>query len=102
MCWSSNNNDHDFKEHKKPKEKPPVKAIDFSKSKMLKTKQLSEKTGISSRKVNSWFIDNKLMYKKEGGWFTTKKGKEQGGVEKDGFYGQEVLWPEEIASKINE
>lgn len=86
----------------KSKEKPPVKTKDFSKSKMLKTKQLSEKTGISSRKINSWFVDNKLMYKKEDEWFTTKKGKEQGGVEKDGFYGQEVLWPEEIASEINE
>ena len=76
--------------------------VDYSKSKLLKTKQLSEKTGISSRKVNSWFVDNKLMYKKEGGWFTTKKGKEQGGVEKDGFYGQEVLWPVELANQIKE
>lgn len=69
-------------------------------SKLMKTKQLSEKTGISSRKVNSWFIDNKLMYKKNNEWYTTKKGKEQGGIEKGGYYGQEVLWPEEISSLI--
>lgn len=78
------------------------KKKDFSKSKMLKTKELSQKTGISSRKINSWFVDNKLMYKKDDNWHTTKKGKEQGGVEKEGYYGQEVLWPEEIVSEINE
>ena len=86
----------------KSKEKPSVKVKDFSKSKLLRTKDISKKTGISSRKINSWFVDNKLMYKKEEVWYTTKKGKEQGGVEKDGFYGQEVLWPEEIASEIRE
>ena len=75
---------------------------DYSKSKLLKTKDLSEKTGISSRKINSWFVDNKLMYKKDDEWFTTKKGKGLGGTEKDGFYEQEVLWPEEIASQIKE
>lgn len=87
---------------KKPKEKPPVKPKDFSKSKLLRTKDLSQKTGISSRKINAWFVDNKLMYKKDDEWFATKKGKEQGGTEKDGFYGQEVLWPEEIASEIKD
>jgi hypothetical protein len=40
------------------------------------------------------------MYKKNDAWFTTKKGKEIGGTEKDGFYGQEVLWPEELADQI--
>ena len=73
---------------------------DFSKSKLMKTKELSEKTGISSRKINSWFVDNKLMYKKDDDWYTTKKGKELGGIEKKGFYGQEVLWPEETTSQI--
>tara|TARA_B110000902_G_scaffold245576_1_gene299834 strand:+ start:1484 stop:2230 length:747 start_codon:yes stop_codon:yes gene_type:complete len=71
-----------------------------SKSKLMKTKELSEKTGLTSRKVNSWFIDNKLMYKKDNQWFTTAKGKEQGGVEQDSYYGQEVLWPEEISDLI--
>lgn len=80
--------------------KPTSTKADYSKSKLLKTKQLSEKTGISSRKVNSWFVDNKLMYKKDDSWFTTKKGKELGGTEKDGFYGKEVLWPEELADQI--
>ena len=86
----------------KIEEKQISSKTDYSKSKLLKTKQLSEKTGISSRKVNSWFVDNKLMYKKDDVWFTTKKGKELGGIEKDGFYGQEVLWPEELADQIKE
>ncbi len=76
------------------------KKKDYSKSKLLKTKQLSEKTDISSQKINTWFVDNKLMYKKDKNWYTTKKGKEVGGIEKEGFYGQEVLWPEEISSQI--
>jgi len=42
------------------------------------------------------------MYKKEDEWFTTKEGKQQGRVEKDGFYEQEVLWPEEIAGAIED
>ena len=71
-----------------------------SSSKLMKTKELSDKTGITSRKVNSWFVDNKLMYKKDNQWFATTKGKEQGGVEQDGYYGQEVLWPEEISDLI--
>ena len=37
-----------------------------------------------------------LMYKKEDDWFSTKKGKEQGGSEKEGQYGKFVVWPEEI------
>ena len=74
--------------------------VDYSKSKMLKTKQLAVIAKISSRKVNTWLTDNKLMYKKDDDWFTTEKGKESGGVEKKSFYGQEVLWPEEIASQI--
>ena len=40
------------------------------------------------------------MYKKENGWFTTKKGKEHGGIEKEGLYGQEVLWPDAIIDII--
>lgn len=79
----------------------PIK-VDYSKSKLLKTKQLSEKTGISSRKVNTWLVKNELMYKKDTVYFTTKKGKELGGIEKEGYYGQEVWWPEEIARQIEE
>ncbi len=73
---------------------------DFSKSKLLTTKELSKLTGISSRKVNDWLTDNKLMYKRYDDWITTKRGKELGGVEKDGQYGQFVIWPEEIAEHI--
>lgn len=105
-------NSEDFSYAKVPQKKSPQikteikteikKKSNYSKSKLLKTKDLSQKTGISSRNINSWFVDNKLMYKKDDEWHTTKKGKEYGGVEKEGFYGQEVLWPEEIASEIKE
>lgn len=78
------------------------KNIDLSKSNLLTTKELSELTGLSSRKVNSWFTGNKLMYKKEEDWITTKKGKEIGGIEKDGQYGKFVIWPEDIAKHITE
>ena len=78
------------------------KNMDLSNSKLLTTKELSQLTGLSSRKVNSWFTDNKLMYKKEDDWITTKKGKELGGIEKSGQYGKFVIWPEDIAKHINE
>lgn len=76
--------------------------IDLSKSKLLTTSELSQLTGLSSRKINSWFTDNKLMYKKDEDWITTKKGKEIGGVEKNGQYGKFVVWPEDIAKHITE
>ena len=75
---------------------------DFSNTKLLTTKELSRLTGLSSRQVNKWFTDNKLMYKKEDDWITTKRGKEAGGIEKNGQYGQFVVWPEEIAKHITE
>jgi phosphatidylserine/phosphatidylglycerophosphate/cardiolipin synthase-like enzyme len=78
------------------------KNTDFSKSNLLTTKELSELTGISSRKVNSWLTDNKLMYKKDEDWITTKRGKEIGGVEKSGQYGQFIIWPEDIAKHITD
>ena len=71
-----------------------------SKSKLLTTKELSQLTGLSSRKVNSWFTGNKLMYKQEEDWITTKRGKEAGGIEKKGQYGQFVIWPDDIAKHI--
>ena len=67
------------KEIEKKSEKTVEKVqenMDLSNSKLLTTKELSQLTGLSSRKVNSWFTDNKLMYKKEEDWITTKKGKE--------------------------
>ena len=57
-------------------------------SKLLTTKELSELTGKSSRKINNWLSDNRLMYKKDSDWITTKKGKDIGGVEKDGQWGK--------------
>lgn len=77
-------------------------AKDFSKSKLLTTKELSSLTALSSRKVNKWFTDNKLMYKKDDDWITTKRGKETGGIEKNGQYGQFIVWPEDIAKHITE
>ena len=74
----------------------------YSNSKLLTTKELSQKTGLSSRKINSWFVDQRLMYKKEDDWMTTKKGKEIGGIERSGQYGQFIIWPEEIALEITE
>lgn len=73
---------------------------DNSSSKLLTTKELSVATGLSSRKVNSWFTDKKLMYKKDDDWITTKRGKEIGGIEKSGQYGKFVVWPESIAEHI--
>jgi phosphatidylserine/phosphatidylglycerophosphate/cardiolipin synthase-like enzyme len=73
-----------------------------SSSKLLTTKELSQFTGISSRRINAWFVDNKLMYKKGEDWFVTSKGKELGGVEKEGQYGQFVIWPEEFINEIEE
>lgn len=78
-----------------------IKTNKSSKSKLLTTKELSNLTGLSSRKVNKWFTDNKLMYKKEDDWITTKKGKDIGGVEKSGQYGNFVIWPEDVAEHIS-
>ncbi len=75
---------------------------DLSKTNLLSTKELSNLTGLSSRKINKWFTDNKLMYKKDDDWITTKKGKEVGGVEKSGQYGKFVIWPEYISKHITE
>lgn len=79
-----------------------IKTKDNSKSKLLTTKELSQLTSLSSRKVNSWFTSKKLMYKKEDDWITTKRGKEIGGIEKNGQYGKFVIWPEDIAKHITE
>lgn len=76
--------------------------IDFSKSKLLTTKELSQLTELSSRKINQWLTDNNLMYKKDDEWVTTKKGKELGGVERVGKYGKFVVWPEGISKSIED
>ncbi|MGO4819586.1 phospholipase D family protein [Flavobacterium sp. W22_SRS_FP1] len=77
-----------------------IKKTVSSNVKLLTTKEISEATGISSRKVNAWFVDNKLMYKKEEDWIATKKGKEIGGYEKAGQYGKFVTWPEALLPEI--
>jgi phosphatidylserine/phosphatidylglycerophosphate/cardiolipin synthase-like enzyme len=90
-------------EETKPKEIEKQPKVDnSSNSKLLTTKELSQLTGLSSRKVNSWLSDNKLMYKKEDDWTTTKRGKEVGGIQKSGQYGQFVIWPEEIGKQMTE
>jgi len=90
-------------EDNEPEEKIASKVIENKINtglKLLTTKELSDLTGQSSRKINNWFNDNKLMYKKDGDWITTKKGKEIGGVEKNGQWGKFVVWPESIAEQI--
>ncbi|MBZ9730391.1 phospholipase D family protein [Salegentibacter sp. JZCK2] len=80
----------------KPKKTPP----DFSKSKYLTTKELSNRTGLSSRKVNSILVKNELMYKKEDDWHSTEKGNKFGAEQKEGAYGKFIVWPEEIVESI--
>lgn len=89
------------KESQKRKKEKPLKESNTN-SKLVTTKELSQLTGLSSRKVNSWLIDEKLMYKKDDDWVTTKRGKEIGGIEKSGQYGQFIIWPEEIGKQMAE
>ena len=92
-----------FATEKKEDFQKPEEAIADKKdtnSKLLTTKELSELTGKSSRKINNWLSDNRLMYKKDSDWITTKKGKDIGGVEKNGQWGKFVVWPESIAEQI--
>ena len=86
------------KKNEKAESKKPNS--DFSQSKYLTTKELSQKTGLSSRKVNSILVDKKMMYKKDDDWFYTKKGNEFGAEQKEGAYGKFVVWPEEIIDSI--
>jgi len=88
-------------EKKSKHEKATKSKTNFSKSYYKTTKELSQETELSSRKINSILVDKKLMFKKDDDWFVTKKGKELGGKEKEGQYGKFVIWPEEIAMEIN-
>ncbi len=92
--------EEDAKKEMKPEPQLSISNKDFSKSKFLTTKELSTEMGISSRKINSWFVDNKLMYKKEEDWFATKRGEEYGGIQKEGQYGKFIVWPEEITNEL--
>lgn len=92
--------DKKVEDRKTQENKKPEPQKDFSNSKLLTTKEIAQATGLSSRKVNSWLIDSKLMYKKDDDWFATKKGNELGAKQKEGAYGKFIVWPEEIASSI--
>lgn len=94
--------DKEIEQKTEEKIKKVQETKNYTKSKLLTTKELSKLTGLSSRKVNSWFTENKLMYKKDDDWVTTKRGKETGGIEKNGQYGQFVIWPDNIAKHITE
>jgi len=94
-----NNNEASVTSNGKSKKQ---KSQDYTNSKLLTTKELSQKTGLSSRKVNSWFVDNKLMYKKDDDWFATKKGNQFGAKQLEGAYGKFIKWPEELANEIKE
>jgi len=82
------------------KKETVIKSTPKAPTKYLTTKELSQETGISSRKVNAWLVDNRLMYKKDEDWIVTPKGKEIGGKSKQGQYGAFVIWPEEITELI--
>jgi len=73
----------------------------FSKSNYKTTKELSQESELSSRKINSILVKNKMMIKKDDDWSVTEKGKEFGGIEKSGQYGKFVVWPEEVFKKLN-
>ena len=73
-----------------------------SNGKRYTTKEISQEIGVSSRKINSFLSENKLMYKKDDDWILTKKGKEFGGYEKEGQYGKFVIWPKEIVDLLGE
>ncbi|MCK0192991.1 phospholipase D family protein [Arenibacter sp. F20364] len=89
----------DIKSEKKEPETLTKTSSSYN-SKLLTTKEISQLTGISSRKVNAWFVDNKLMYKEEEDWIATKKGKELGCSEKEGQYGKFVVWPEDVLDEL--
>ena len=90
------------KEKKQKTDEPIAKIVEKKKptTKLCTTKELSEFTGITSRNINSWLTENKFMYKKDGDWITTKKGKEIGGIEKCGHYGSFVVWPQDVTLRI--
>jgi phosphatidylserine/phosphatidylglycerophosphate/cardiolipin synthase-like enzyme len=91
------------KKEDEPKNNLSKKVISFKNSDYLTTKELSEETGINSRKINSFLVDEKLMYKKDNNWLLSKKGKEKfGGIQKDGQYGGFVIWPEEMITYIDD
>ena len=81
-------------------EEPAKIELDNSTKKLLTTKELSKKTGETSRKVNSTLVSNGLMEKEEDDWILTKKGEFLGGVAKSGQYGQFIVWPEDIISEL--
>ncbi len=76
------------------------KKTDFSSSTYCTTKELSNKSGISSRDINSSLVSLKLMYKKDQDWLATKEGETQGAIQKEGQYGKFIVWPEQILDEL--
>ncbi len=74
----------------------------YSDSKLLTTKELSKLIGVSSKNINTWLTENRLMYKKEEDWISTKKGKQVGGISKEGPYGKYIVWPKELSNHIRQ
>ena len=85
---------------KKAKSTPEVSKSSSSNFTLKTTKDLSKMTGISSRNINSWLVENNLMYKKDNDWILTQTGDKKGGVTRSGQYGQFIVWPESIANEI--
>ncbi len=81
-------------------EKPAGSHKGHDNSKLYATKDISLKTGVSSRNINLFLQKNKLMYKKGEDWLSTNQGKQFGGIEKEGPYGKFVVWPEKIIKLI--
>ena len=79
----------------------PKTIMDYSNSNYCTTKELSEKTSISSRDINSILVDNNLMNKEDNDWFATKKGDRYGAVQKEGKFGKFIIWPEEIIMQLD-
>jgi len=67
-----------------------------AKTEYLSTKELSNLTGITSRNINSTLVKLGFMKKDGDDWIATSKGKNKGAIEKEGQYGQFVIWPKEI------
>ncbi|MFH2143053.1 MAG: hypothetical protein ABIJ97_11555, partial [Bacteroidota bacterium] len=89
-------------DEKQQSKNEPVIKKDYSKSKFLATKDIAEITGLSSRKINTYLVDERYMYKKGEDWIATKKGADFGAMQKEGGYGKFIVWPEDILNVLED
>jgi hypothetical protein len=76
------------------------KNFNFSNSRYLTTKEISEISEFSSREINSKLVAYGLMYKKNSDWHATQRGESFGANQKEGQYGKFIIWPEEIVKEL--